>query len=69
MEKLTKSEARKNFWKTKTPEERSLHAKMMAENRYKDMTVDEKREAAMRMVKARKERRTIEGAKTILSQE
>ena len=67
MEKLTKSEARKKFWANKTPEDRRNHAQMMANKRYEGMTLDEKRAIAERMVKARRELRTIAGAETIIN--
>lgn len=52
--KLTKSEARRKYWASISPEKRSAHARNAAKKKAMKMTVEEKRKHAMLMVQARK---------------
>lgn len=52
--KLTKSEARRKYWASISPEKRSAHARNAAKKKAMKMTVEEKRKHAMLMVEARK---------------
>ena len=52
--KLTRSEARKADWAKRTPEQRKAHSKKMTTIKYKNMSFEERRAQAMKMVAARK---------------
>lgn len=51
--KRTKSEARKAYWSTLTPEQRSERMRKLAISKNKKMTTKEKRDLALKMVRAR----------------
>jgi acyl-CoA reductase-like NAD-dependent aldehyde dehydrogenase len=50
------SAARKKYWSTLTQQERSDHARKMAQAKSQNMSFEEKRQHSLMMVKARKER-------------
>ncbi len=49
----TKSEARRAYWATQTPEQRRVRMSKMAHAKNKKMTTKQRREHALMMVKAR----------------
>ena len=51
--KLTKSEARRVYWASIPKEQRSQHARNAAKKKAQGMTVKERRDHAMMMVRAR----------------
>lgn len=51
--KRTKSEARKAYWSTLTPKQRSERMRKLAISKNKKMTTKEKRDLALKMVRAR----------------
>ena len=53
LEKRSKSQAKKDYWKTKTQEERSDHARKAAFAKSEKMTVKEKSDHAKMMLKKR----------------
>ena len=50
---MTKSEARRNYWKTVTPEKRSEMARKAAVAKWASISVEDRVKHAMLMVKAR----------------
>lgn len=53
IEKRTKSQARKDYWASITPEERSLRASKTAKAKWSQMTVQQRSEHGKKMINAR----------------